>query len=89
MKALVLDRYGGPDVLHLADVPEPRPDGAADDRVTVRLHVSGVNPIDLGVRAGGVLPDAPDRFPMVLGWDGAGIVEAVGPASKVCRSATA
>ncbi len=78
MKALVLDRYGDPDVLHLADIAEPRPNGTAGDLVVVRIHVSGVNPIDLGVRAGGVLPDEPERFPMVLGWDGAGIVEAIG-----------
>lgn len=78
MKALILDRYGDPDVLHVADVPEPRLDGSADDLVTVRVHVSGVNPIDLGVRAGGVLPNGPERFPMVLGWDGAGTVETVG-----------
>ena len=77
MKALVLDRYGDPDVLHLADHPEPKPNGSADDLVTVRVHVSGVNPIDLGVRAGGVLPDEPERFPMVLGWDAAGTVETV------------
>ena len=70
MKALVLDRYGDPEVLHLTDLPEPAPDGAADDLVTVRVRVSGVNPIDLGVRAGGVLPDEPGRFPMVLGWTG-------------------
>lgn len=78
MKALVLDRYGGPDVLHLADLLDPAPNGAAGDLVTVRVHVSGVNPVDLGVRSGGVLPDEPERFPMVLGWDGAGVVEAVG-----------
>lgn len=78
MKALVLDRYGDPEVLHLADLPDAVPNGAANDLVTVRIRVSGVNPIDLGVRAGGVLPDEPGRFPMVLGWDGAGVVEAVG-----------
>ena len=78
MKALVLDRYGDPDVLHLADRPEPLLNGAADGLVTVRIHVSGVNPIDLGVRAGVVLPDEAHRFPMVLGWDGAGTVEAIG-----------
>lgn len=44
----------------------------------MRLLFSGVNPIDAGVRAGRVLPDEPGRFPMVLGWDGVGVVEAVG-----------
>lgn len=78
MKALVLDRYGDPDVLHLIDLPEPRVGCTTDGLVTVRIHVSGVNPIDLGVRAGGVLPDEPERFPMVLGWDGAGVVEDLG-----------
>ena len=78
MKALVLDRYGDPDVLHLTDQPEPKLKGGGDDLVTVRVHVSGVNPIDLGVRAGRVLPDEPDRFPMVLGWDASGTVEGVG-----------
>lgn len=78
MKALILDRYGDPDVLQLADLPDRTPNDASADLVTVRIHVSGVNPIDLGVRAGGVLPDEAERFPMVLGWDGAGIVENVG-----------
>lgn len=70
MKALVLDRFGDPDVLHLAERPEPNSDGKAANLVTARVHVSGVNSIDLGVRAGGILPDEPDRFPMVLGWVG-------------------
>ncbi|MEM7676299.1 MAG: NADP-dependent oxidoreductase [Myxococcota bacterium] len=78
MKALILDRYGEPDVLHLIDFPEPSQNGEGNDLVTVRVHVSGVNPIDLGVRAGGVLPNESERFPMILGWDAAGIIEAVG-----------
>ncbi|MDW4497899.1 NADP-dependent oxidoreductase [Sulfitobacter sp. D35] len=78
MKALILNRYGDPDVLNLADLPEPQTSGGDGDLVTVTIHISGVNPIDIGVRAGGVLPDEPERFPMVLGWDGAGIVDAVG-----------
>ncbi len=75
MRALILDRYGPPDVLHLADRPTPE---AAPGQVLVRVLFSGVNPIDLGVRAGRVLPDEPGRLPMVLGWDGAGIIEALG-----------
>lgn len=75
MRALVLDHYGSPDVLRLSDVPKPE---AGPGEVLVRLSFSGVNPIDAGVRAGKVLPDEPKRFPMVLGWDGAGVVEASG-----------
>lgn len=75
MQALILRRYGGPDVLELGEVPTPSPKAG---EVLVRLHFSGVNPIDIGVRAGRVLPDEPSRFPMVLGWDGVGVVEAVG-----------
>ncbi|MEM8794038.1 MAG: NADP-dependent oxidoreductase [Pseudomonadota bacterium] len=79
MKALILEKYGNPDVLHLADMAEPKIDESSGDKVAVRLHLSAVNPVDLGVRAGAILPDEAERFPMVLGWDGAGRVEAVGP----------
>lgn len=75
MKALLLNRYGSPDVLELGALPAPT---AKPGEVLVRLAHSGVNPIDLGVRDGRVLPDKPGRFPMVLGWDGAGYVEALG-----------
>lgn len=75
MRALILNRYGDPDVLTLGERPAPQP---GPGEVLVRVHFSGVNPIDVGVRAGRVLPDEPDRFPMVLGWDGAGVVEALG-----------
>ena len=75
MKALLLTRYGAPDVLQLGELPKP---AAKAGEVLVRLHYSGVNPIDAGVRAGRVLPDEPARFPMVLGWDGAGVVETLG-----------
>lgn len=75
MKALILTRFGGPDVLHIAERPDPVPQ---DGQVLVRLTHSAVNPIDIGVRAGRVLPDEADRFPMTLGWDGAGVVEALG-----------
>ena len=43
MKAIVFDRYGGPDVLELRDVDRPAP---KDDQVLVRVHAASVNPID-------------------------------------------
>ncbi|MBD3886368.1 NADP-dependent oxidoreductase [Phormidium tenue FACHB-886] len=75
MKAIVLDRYGTPDVLYLAEMPDPVP-GA--NEVLVRVYASSVNPVDIGVRQGRVVPSEPHRFPMILGWDAAGIVEGVG-----------
>ena len=74
MRALLFNRYGAPDVLELAELPTPE---AKAGEVLVRLHFSAVNPVDAGVRAGRILPDEPERFPMMLGWDGAGLVEAV------------
>lgn len=75
MKAIVLERYGDPSVLHIADLPDPVADV---DELLIRVCASGINPIDLGTRQGRVLPDESSQFPMVLGWDAAGVVEAVG-----------
>jgi NADPH:quinone reductase-like Zn-dependent oxidoreductase len=73
MKALVLD---GPDALfRLADIPRPV---AADGQVLVRIHASGINPLDTKIRAGAA-PHARHPFPAILGIDLAGVVEAVGP----------
>ena len=77
MKAIVLEKYGDPSVLRLADLPDPV---AETGEILVRVYVSGVNPRDLGVRQGRVLPNEPSRFPMVLGWDAAGVVEELGAA---------
>jgi NADPH:quinone reductase-like Zn-dependent oxidoreductase len=65
-----IDRFGGPDVLAVQDVPDPEP---APDEVLVRVVASSINPVDGKTRAdrirGGVPP-----LPMILGWDLAGIV---------------
>ena len=75
MRAMVLRRYGGPEVLEEAELADPEP---GEDEVLVRLTASAIEPIDLGVRRGDVLPDEPDRFPMVLGWDGVGEIVGAG-----------
>lgn len=77
MKAIAQQRYGGPDVLELTDLPDPKlgPDG-----VLVRVRAAGVNPVDYKLREGYLDGVATSVFPFVLGWDAAGVVEAVGPA---------
>jgi len=77
MKAIVMTTPGGPEVLKLQDLPEPKL--THDTDLLVRVKAAGVNPVDTKMRAkpGGY----PSPLPPVLGCDGAGIVEAVGKAA--------
>ncbi|MEO8635123.1 MAG: zinc-binding dehydrogenase [Gemmatimonadales bacterium] len=76
MKALTLTTTGGLEHLVLQDMPVPRP--RAPDEVLVRLHAAALNRLDLFVADG--LPGVAPTFPLIMGADGAGMVEAVGPA---------
>jgi len=73
MKAIRVHEFGGPDVLRVEDVAEPRP-GAG--QVVVRVRAAGVNPVDTYIRSGAhaVRP----ALPYTPGLDAAGEVEAVG-----------
>ncbi|MEW2244551.1 NADP-dependent oxidoreductase [Streptomyces sp. NPDC026666] len=78
MKAMVYRRYGGPEVLEPADLPEPR---THVDSVLVRVRAAALNPADLALQAG-ALDDAVETFfPVVPGWDVAGVVVRSGPAA--------
>jgi len=72
MKAVVADPTGGPENLHLVELPKPEP---GEGEVLVKLEASGVNFIDVYFRTG--LYKAPET-PVKLGNEGAGTVEAVG-----------
>ncbi|MFE6870705.1 NADP-dependent oxidoreductase [Kitasatospora sp. NPDC057692] len=75
MKAIAIHRYGGPDVVEYTDLPDPK---VGPDSVLVQVRAAGVNPVDWKVREGRLdgLLDA--HFPLVMGWDAAGVVRAVG-----------
>lgn len=78
MRGIAYDRFGGADVLRLRDdLPEPP---VGPDTVLVRTRAAGVNPVDIGIREGNLAGFFPHHFPIVPGWDLAGVVEAVGPA---------
>jgi alcohol dehydrogenase len=74
MRALAIHRYKAPAVL--MELPRPEP-GAGD--LLVRVRAASVNPVDYKIRDGGVKVLIPYSFPLVLGNDLAGDVEAVGP----------
>lgn len=75
MRAITYSRYGGPDVLRLTDLPTPK---VAPDAVLVRVRAASVNPVDWKVREGHLDPLMDTVFPVVPGWDVAGVVEQVG-----------
>ncbi|MEA2767944.1 MAG: hypothetical protein QOD93_906 [Acetobacteraceae bacterium] len=80
MRAVAIDRFGGPDVLKVGMLPVPSPDA---DEVLIAVHTAGVGGWDADIRAGW-WPDSVDpHFPLVLGTDGSGNVAAVG--SRVRR----
>src|SRR5258705_488786 len=76
MKAIRIHNYGGPEVLQYEDAPRPKV--AAATEVLIRVHAAGVNPIDWKVRDGHMKDFWPHKFPLILGWDLAGVVEALG-----------
>ena len=77
MRAMAITEFGGSDRVELMDLPDPK---VGPDTVRIAVRAAGLNPVDYKVRAGNLEPAFPTRFPLILGWDAAGVVEAVGPA---------
>ena len=77
MKAVLFEKHGGPEVLHLAEVPDPT---AGPGEVVVDIHAASVNAADYKVRqGGGAYSSSGVRLPHILGRDFSGVVSAVGP----------
>src|SRR5712692_10209961 len=74
MKAVVIRRHGGVEVLEIADLPRPV---AGPGQVLLRVRAAGMNHLDTWVRRG--LPGRTLPLPMIPGSDGAGVIEEVGP----------
>ena len=75
MKAAIMDRYGSAEVFRIGELPLPEP-GRREVRIAVRA--ASVNPIDWRIRSGSLRLVYPIRRPAVLGFDAAGVVDAVG-----------
>jgi NADPH:quinone reductase-like Zn-dependent oxidoreductase len=79
MKAVVIHEFGGREVLKYTELPMPEP---GEGEVLVRVKAAGVNPVDWKIRAGHLKDFLPHEFPIVLGWDLAGVVERVGYSAR-------
>ena len=75
MKAVVYRQYGGPEVLEYTDVPDPK---LSYNSVLVRVRAAALNPADHMLQAGLGESHTDAWFPVIPGWDVAGVVEQVG-----------
>jgi NADPH:quinone reductase-like Zn-dependent oxidoreductase len=73
MRAIGEDKLGGP--VALIDLPTPK---VGADEVLIRVRAAGVNPFDWKVADGELRDEREHRFPLILGFDAAGVVERVG-----------
>jgi NADPH:quinone reductase-like Zn-dependent oxidoreductase len=76
MRALLLNRYGGPEAAALGTVPRPAP---GPGELLVRVHAAGLNPVDFKTREGKLKVIQRYSLPAVMGNELAGVVEAAGP----------
>jgi NADPH:quinone reductase-like Zn-dependent oxidoreductase len=77
VRAIGIHEFGGRDQLQLLELPEPK---VPPDFVKIEVRAAGVNPVDWKLREGRLEPRFPVSFPVVPGWDAAGVVAEVGPA---------
>jgi NADPH2:quinone reductase len=75
VRAIVIESFGGLEVLRPADVPSPEP---APDEVLIEVAYAAVNPVDWKIRDGMLAGMFPHEFPVILGWDAAGTVKDTG-----------
>src|SRR5882724_1939101 len=76
MKAVLFEKHGGPEVLRLAEVPDPI---AGPGEVVVDIHAASVNAADYKVRlGGGAYSSSGVKLPHILGRDFSGVVSALG-----------
>jgi len=75
MKAARIHDFGSPDVICIEDLPQPE---LRETDLLVRVIASGINPIEWKIRSGAMAQALQRPLPVTLGWECAGIVEAVG-----------
>ncbi len=72
---MAIREFGGPEKLEAISVPRPRP---AKGEILIRIVAAGVNPVDWKIIRGDLGEMWPHRFPLIPGWDAAGVVEEIG-----------
>lgn len=80
MRCVAIEAFGGREQLKLRSLPLPE---LKPEEILLRVVAAGVNPVDWKIRQGLLQGRLPHQFPLILGWDAAGVVERIG--AKVTR----
>lgn len=75
MKAAIINKYDGPDVIEIVDMEKPKPEPG---QVLIKVYASSINPFDIAVIKGFVAKMTDSKLPMIIGLDVAGVVAEVG-----------
>jgi len=75
MQRIEYDRYGGPELMHLATFERPKP---GPDEILVQIKAASINPVDWGIRRGKMKFITGSSFPRVMGKDFSGVILEVG-----------
>src|SRR6202012_3579808 len=75
MKAVRIHEFGGLDVMELEEIEKPQP---SENEVLIKVYASAVNPVDQKIVAGASQEKFPTKFPLTIGWDVSGVIEATG-----------
>ena len=75
MKAIQIKNYGDSSTLQIVETAKPT---IEKNQVLIKIKASSINPVDIKIRMGYLAAMLPKTFPMVLGWEASGIIEAVG-----------
>jgi len=82
MRAIAIEEFGGPEKLKAMNLPRPKPEKS---EVLIRAVAAGVNPVDGKIREGALRELLPHSFPLIPGWDVAGVVEEFGEGTTQFR----
>ncbi len=81
MKAIRVNDFGGPEVMKISELADPKP---GLGQVLVRVKAAGVNPVDTYIRSGSYA--VKPSLPYTPGSDGAGVVEALGSGAQAFKT---
>jgi NADPH:quinone reductase-like Zn-dependent oxidoreductase len=79
MKAAYIESFDGIDAIKVGELPIPEPEAG---QVQIKVAFAGINPVDWKITQGHFKGRIPEKFPLILGWDVAGTISALGAGVK-------